>query len=49
MTNDQAEQIIAVLNQIAALLAEIQKTMNANPNRLEVAIHHASDQIINRG
>ena len=49
MTNDQAEQIIALLNQIAALLAEIQNAMNANANRLEAAIHHASGQIINRG
>ena len=41
MTNDQAEQIIALLNQIAALLAEIQNAMNANANRLEAAIHYA--------
>jgi hypothetical protein len=49
MTNDQAEQIIALLNQIAALLTEMQSAMNANANRLEAAIHHASGQIINRG
>ena len=49
MTNDQAEQIIALLNRIAALLAEMQNAMNANVNRLEAAIHHASAQIINRG
>jgi hypothetical protein len=49
MTNDQAEQIIALLNQIAVLLTEMQSAMNANANRLEAAIHHASGQIINRG
>ena len=49
MTNDQAEQTIALLNRIAALLAEMQNAMNANANRLEAAIHHASGQIINRG
>jgi len=27
----------------------MQNTMNANANRLEAAIHHASAQIINRG
>ena len=42
MTNDQVEQIIA-------LLTDMPSTMNANANRLEAAIHHASGQIINRG
>ena len=49
MTNDQAEQIIALLNQIAALLTEMQNAMNVNTKRLAAAIHHASGQIINRG
>jgi len=49
MTNDQAEQIIALLNRIAALLAEMQNAMNANVTPLQAGIHHASGQIINRG
>ena len=48
MTNDQAENIIALLSQIATLLTEMQRAMNANADRIEAAIHHASAQIINR-
>ena len=37
MTNDQVEQIIALLTDMPSTM-----NANANANRLEAAIHHAS-------